>query len=203
VLLNGRPLKTMDRRALAREMAFLPQALETSFRFSTREVVAMGRYPHVGGLGLLGGDDVAAVDRALRATETAHLADRDFSTLSGGEKQRALIAAVLCQEPDVMLLDEPTAALDLHHAAHVLEMLRGFADSGITVVVVTHDLNGAAEYCDRLALLCGGRLRECGEALRVMRDELLSEVYGTSVRVFANPLSGQPMAVLPRAGGSH
>jgi iron complex transport system ATP-binding protein len=202
VLLRGEPIAAMARRALARRVAFLPQAPETSFRFRTHEVVAMGRYAYVGGFGFLGPGDVAAVERALAATETAHLAERDFSTLSGGEKQRALIAAVLCQEPQVMLLDEPTAALDLHHAAHVFGLLRGFADEGISVVLVTHDLNGAAEYCDRLALLAGGRLRECADAGRVMREDLLTDVYGTPVTVFANPVSGSPMAALPRGRGA-
>lgn len=200
VALHGTAMRSLDRRRLARELAFLPQSPETSFRFSVRQVVAMGRYPYLGAFGFLGEHDIAVVERALDETESAWLGGRNFFTLSGGEKQRVLVASILAQEPSVMLLDEPTAALDIHHRSDVLDLLRDLARKGIAVVVATHDLNAAGQFCDRLLLLSEGGVARSGSPAEVMDQQLLSDVYRANVRVVQNPITLTPMAlVLGRA----
>jgi len=197
VLLEGRPIGTLGRRQLARRLAFLPQSPETSFHFRVREVVAMGRYPHLGAFGFPGEHDVDVVERALVQTDTESLAARVFATLSGGEKQRVLIASVLAQEPAAMLLDEPTAALDIHHRSDVFDLLWRLSRSGIAVVTVTHDLNAASQFCDRLVLLKQGRVARAGRPAEVMDARLLSDAYGADVRIVDNPITSGPMAIVP------
>jgi len=196
VLLEGTPVRSFGRRRLAERLAFLPQNPEASFRFSVREVVAMGRFPYQGAFGFLTERDIAVVERALCETDTEMLGGRDFSTLSGGEKQRVLIAGILAQEPSVMLLDEPTAALDIHHCCEVMDLLWGLSRRGIAVVVVTHDLNTASQFCDRLVLLSGGRLVRSGTPGDVLEEELLCATYGAQVRVLQNPFTSCPMVTV-------
>lgn len=197
ILLGGEPVHSLGRRQLARQLAFLPQSPQTSFRFSVREVVAMGRFPYQKGFGFLTEGDVAAVNTALQETGSAELADRVFATLSGGEKQRVLVAGILAQEPSLMLLDEPTAALDIHHCSDIMDLLWRLSRKGIAVVTVTHDLNTASQFCDRLVLLSGGRLVRVGQPSEVLEEELLSEAYSARVRVLENPLTGSPMVMVP------
>ncbi len=193
VCVRGKQLRRYDRRELARVVAFLPQSPSPSFDLTVREVVGLGRYPYQSGLGLLGSRDEAVIDRTLVETECERLAGRLFSTLSGGERQRVLVAGVLAQEPELLLLDEPSASLDIHHKSHVFDLLRSLTGRGIAVVVVTHDLNMAAEFCDELFLLSNGRVARTGQPEEVMTDVLLSDVYGARLRVIEHPLSGSPM----------
>ncbi len=196
VTLDGVAVRSVRRRRLARRLAFLPQDPETSFRFAVREVVAMGRYPYLGAFGFLTGRDIQVVQSALEETATASLGDRSFFTLSGGEKQRVLIAGILAQEPSVMLLDEPTAALDIHHGSQVLDLLWGLSRRGIAVAAVTHDLNAASLFCDRLVLLSRGRVARMGTPAEVMDEALLSAIYEADVRIVRNPLTSTPMALV-------
>lgn len=197
VLIEGASLASIPRLRLARRLAFLPQSPETSFHLAVREVVAMGRHPHVGAFGFLREHDVEVVERTLRETDSAALAERSFATLSGGEKQRVLIASILSQEPAVMLLDEPTAALDLHHRAEVFDLLWRLSRTGIAIVAVTHDLNAASQFCDRLVLLSRGRIVRVGTPPDVMDQRVLADVYGADVRVVTNPVTAAPMAIVP------
>ena len=197
VEVDGKELASFPRRELARLMAFLPQSSAPAFELTVGEVVALGRYPHLGAFGLLRETDKRAVTEALRETATDQLAHRHFSTLSGGEKQRVLVASVLAQEPRIMLLDEPSAALDIHHKAEVFDLLWSLSRKEIGVVVVTHDLDAASQYCDTLALLHGGRIVETGPPARVMREELLSMAYETPVKVVGHPLTSMPMVLVP------
>jgi iron complex transport system ATP-binding protein len=196
VLLGGASVRSVGRRRLARRLAFLPQSPEAPFRYSVREVVAMGRFPYQGAFGFLAEHDIEVVERALADTDCASLGDRDFSTLSGGEKQRVLIAGILAQEPAVMLLDEPTAALDIHHCCEVMDLLWGLSRRGIAVAAVTHDLNTAGQFCDRLTLLSGGRMVRSGAPAEVLQEDLLCGTYGSQVRVAANPFTGLPMVTV-------
>lgn len=196
VRVGGRPVREVPRRELAREVAFLPQSPASSFEFTVREVVALGRHPYQGAFGLLSERDRDVVDEVLGETEAAPLADRYFSTLSGGEKQRVLVASVLAQEPRIMLLDEPGAALDVHHKSHVLDLLWSLSRRDMAVVVVTHDLNAAGRFCDRLALLREGSLVEAGPPRQVMREDMLSQAYETPVRVVEHPITSQPMVLV-------
>lgn len=192
----GRRVTEYRRRELAREVAFLPQNPASSFQFTVREVVAQGRYPYQGAFGLLGKADQKVVEETLRETDSAPLADRYFSTLSGGEKQRVLVASVLAQEPSVMLLDEPSAALDIHHKSHVFDLLWTLSRKDMAVVVVTHDLNTASQFCDELVLLRDGAKVRSGVPANVMDEDLLSDAYETPLRVVAHPITGQPMVLV-------
>jgi len=197
VALDGRPIGSFGRRQLAQRLAFLPQSPESSFPFTARQVVAMGRYPYQSGFGFVTADDARAVGDAMSKTDTGYLAGRNFMTLSGGEKQRVLLASVLAQEPGAMLLDEPTASLDIHHEADVFDVLWRLSRAGMAVVVVTHNLNLASQFCDRLLLLSGGEVVCCGRPATVLDQELLCRVYEAPLRVLTNPITRTPMVVVP------
>jgi len=197
VQLGGRDLHRFGRRALARQVAFLPQNPGPSFELTVREVVEMGRYPHQGPFGFCTEADIAIIARSLSETDSQGLADRYFSTLSGGEQQRVLVASILAQQPGLMLLDEPTASLDIHHKSQLLDLLRALSRKQIGVVVVTHDLNAAGQFCDRLALLSGGRLVRTGSPQEVLCEDLLSEVYHAPLRVIEHPAAAAPMVIAP------
>lgn len=197
ICLNDRPLGAMPRRTIARSIGFLPQESPALFDYSVDAVVRMGRYAHAPGLGVLTEEDVRAMKSALTAVEMDRLHDRPLSRLSGGERRRALIASVLAQQPDILLLDEPTAALDIHHAAAVMRLLSGFEPGGPSVVVVTHDINLAALFSDRLLLLVDGQLRADGSPGDVVRADTMRQAYGEDVLVREHPETGGPM-IVPR-----
>ena len=188
---RGRPVESWKRRALAREVAFVPQAEPFAFPMTVHSLVEMGRYPHVGVLGRAGAADDRAIESALVRAGVDHLADRSVTTLSGGERQRARIARALAQEPNTLVLDEPTAALDLRYEMETFELLRGLSrDSGITVVVATHNLNLAARYASDLVLLAEGVVTAAGPPAEVIRRETLEGVYGWPVTVSPHPGPG-------------
>ena len=194
VLLDGRPLSALHNRERARILAFLPQTVAPAFTLTAAEVVILGRYPHLGPLGTPSGRDREIVLRCMRETETEHLRHRDFGTLSGGERQRVLLASILAQEPDLLLLDEPTAALDIHHQAGIFALLRGLARNGYGVAVVTHDLNVAGQFCDRLVLMSSrARIVAQGAPPEVLTPDLLSEAYESSIVVTEHPITGTPL----------
>lgn len=193
---SGQDIADYHRRELARKIAFLPQNPQCSFQFTVHEIVAQGRFPYQGAFGLLSEAGEQVVQNALRETECEEFADRYFSTLSGGEKQRVLVASVLAQQPDVMLLDEPAAALDIHHKSHISDLLWSLSRQGITVVMVTHDLNTASQFCDELILLRDGELARSGPPDQVMDEQLIADTYGTPVRVVPHPVTNHPMVLV-------
>lgn len=156
--LDGRPLATWPNRARARQLAFVPQSVDTPFEFTGRELVTMGRHPHRGRGGALQADDEAAIERALGAVDAAAFADRRVTTLSGGEQRRIAVARALATEAPLLLLDEPTNNLDLEHALQLVGMLRRLATAGRGALVASHDLNLIAPHCDRVVLLHQGRV---------------------------------------------
>jgi iron complex transport system ATP-binding protein len=197
VCLAGRDMAATDRREIARTLGYLPQNIPYAFDYAVEEVVSMGRFPHLEGLGFLTAADHRVVDESLRKTETLPFRGRSLSRLSGGERQRVFLASVLAQEPRVLLLDEPTASLDIHHQAQFFRLLRRLAGEGIAVAVVTHDLNVASFYCTRLLLMRNGA-RACeGDAEAVLRQDILSAVYGEALTV-QRDAAGRPI-VLPAA----
>ncbi len=196
VTLDGRPLGSIRSAELARLRAVLPQASVVQFAFTARQVVGLGRAPWAR---QPGGDDAAAVDAAMAAAGVAHLAGRSYLTLSGGEAARVALARVLAQDAPVVLLDEPTASLDLRHQEAAMAVARGLADAGRAVMVVLHDLNLAAAHTDRMGLMDGGRLVACGPPGDVLRAELLSPLYGIPVAVVPHPRRTCPLVV---AGGA-
>jgi len=180
VWIGGRPIEQLTRRDLARRVAVVPQETHTTFDFSVIDMVLMGRYPHLGPFELEGAADLEIARDALTATGTAALETRAFATLSGGEKQRVVIASALAQASDMLLLDEPTAALDLRYQFEIATLLRRLnAQRGTTLIVSTHDLNLAAALCQRVVLLKQGRVLAQGateETLTAANIRLLYDV---------------------------
>jgi iron complex transport system ATP-binding protein len=162
--------------AFAKEVAYVPQSLQSEFPFSAGQVVLMGRSPHVSGM-FESDEDRAAATRAMALTDTTHLSGRDFRTLSGGEKQRTILAAALAQDPKVLLLDEPTSSLDLSHQVALYRILQDLCRGGMLVVAVTHDLNLAGMYASRLILLRAGRVAADGPPAVVMQPDTIAQVF--------------------------
>jgi len=192
VILHDRPIAHWKAMALARERAVMPQDHAVRFAFSVEEVVAMGRLPHPADPVR----DAVRVDQALDQAEMARLRHREVQTLSGGEAARATFARVLTQDTPLLLLDEPTAALDLRHQERTLRTVRGLADEGACVIVVLHDLNLAAGYADRIVLLEQGRVAADGTPDQVLTREHIERVYQQSVVVLRHPLRDVPLVVV-------
>jgi iron complex transport system ATP-binding protein len=200
---NGRPLASWGRDALAREVGVVPQGEEAVFPMCVREMVAMGRYPHLGAWRREADTDRRAVQEAMRRCDVLDLAARPLTTLSGGERQRARLARALAQEAATLALDEPTAALDIAHEMAIFELLRDLGHAGKTVLVVTHNVNLAARYADHLVLLAGGRLAAEGTPAQVLTRETIERVYGWPVEIVPHPGPGPDAGapqVVPLAG---
>jgi len=196
VTLQGRPLADWAGQARARRLAVLPQVSSLGFSFKVEEVVAMGRMPHGTGQRR----DAEIVEGALQAADAAHLIGRSYLALSGGERQRVHLARVLAQlwpgeEGSTLLLDEPTSMLDPLHQHTTLEAVRRFADCGAAVLVILHDLNLAARYCDRILLLESGRCHALATPLEVLTPVALKAVFGIDVLVQAHPERGHPLII--------
>jgi iron complex transport system ATP-binding protein len=182
-----------NRAALARQVAYVPQTASIDFPFSVRELVLMGRSPHLGILGLAGAADREIARQALAFTHIDHLADRRLNQISGGERQRAQIARAICQQPDIILLDEPTAALDLAHQVRIMDLMETLIhERRTTVVMVSHDINLAALYADRLLLLKEGREVSSGPPGAVLTYDTLEAAYGCPVLVDTGPVGDAP-----------
>jgi len=200
VRVAGRSLREYKPLELARMLAVVPQLSVPAFAFTVRETVEMGRHPHQHGFGALTAKDRAAVDEAIELTDISHLQKRAIDRLSSGELQRVTIARALAQRPRVLLLDEPTAHLDIGHQLDIFELLvRLQREQDMAVLCISHDLNLAAEYCGRLLLFSVGKVYASGSAAEVVTADNLGAVYGALVRVEANPYSGQPFVLHTRA----
>ncbi|MCJ1676236.1 ABC transporter ATP-binding protein [Streptomyces sp. APSN-46.1] len=195
VLLGGEDLYSLSAREGARRLAALPQEAVTEFDFTVAEVVAMGRLPHQRSVARTTDEDRKACEAALVRVGAGHLADRGFLTLSGGEKQRVLIARALAQQPRVLVLDEPTNHLDIAQQLEVLALVRG---SGLTVLTALHDLNLAALHCDLLYVIDSGRIVASGAPHDVLTPELLAEVFGVRAHRVPHPESGAVQLLFDR-----
>jgi iron complex transport system ATP-binding protein len=199
VSLDGADLRTVPRASVARRMAMVPQETQLAFEYTVLEMATMGRYPHLGAFEIEGPEDLEIAREALRATGTDHLASRLFNTLSGGEKQRVVIAGALAQAPEILLLDEPTASLDLAYQLEIRSILRSLnRERDLTIVVSTHDLNFAASLCRELVLLHQGRVLASGPTEAMLEASLIRKLYGVDVDITANPRTGQ-ITVVPVA----
>jgi iron complex transport system ATP-binding protein len=184
------PVASWGRRPMARRVGVVPQTEEGVFPLSVRELVAMGRYPHLGPWRREGAADREAIEEAMRRCDVLQFADRRVSTLSGGERQRARVARALAQQPACLALDEPTAALDVRHEMAIFELLREMNARGVTVVLVTHHLNLAARYADRLIVLDQGRVVADGTPEAVLTRDLVERVWGWPARIARHPGPG-------------
>lgn len=183
VSLLGRPLSALSRREIAQRIAFLPQETHSDFAFTVRELVAMGRIPHLGRFRPEGPADVLAIERALDQTSTSAFVDRLASELSGGERQRVLLARAIAQTTDVLLLDEPTSSLDVAHQLEIIRLLRDLAREGRAVAIALHDLSLAARFADRVIVLSGGKVAAQGTPRDVVTPELLERHFRIRARV--------------------
>jgi len=189
----NRTLENYTRKDLAQTMAFVPQMMPVDFPFSVLEVVLMGRSPYMGMLGVEQEEDLKIAEQALAFTGVEHLAHRKLDQLSGGEQQRVFVARAICQEPEIILLDEPTASLDLAHQIRLMDLMEKLKnETGITVVMVSHDVNLAAMYCDRLLLLKNGKMVCLGPPDEVLTFQTLEAAYGCTLLVDESPLGNVP-----------
>jgi iron complex transport system ATP-binding protein len=195
VLIDGKPLKSYSASALALKRAVLPQQTILTFAFSALEVVLMGRNPHLKD-GWPNKEDERIAEHAMEVTETTAFAQRKFPSLSGGEQSRVTLARVLAQEAPLLLLDEPTSSLDVRHQEQVMATARRLAAAGACVLVILHDLNLAAAYANRIAVLHKGSLVACDAPAAVLRPELLKEVFECEFDVL--PIETDRPYVLPR-----
>jgi iron complex transport system ATP-binding protein len=199
VSLDGVPLSTFSRRDVARRIAVVPQETHVTFDFTVLEIVLMGRYAHLGAFALEGPDDLAIARRALASTGTGSLASRQFATLSGGEKQRVVVAGALAQSSDILLLDEPTTALDLGFQLEMASLLaRLNNEHGTTMILSTHDLNFAAMLCTELVLMKSGRVLASGPTKDVLTASNIRQLYGVDADVSFHPRAGH-LTVVPLA----
>ncbi len=197
VLLDGKSLSEWSTREVARQLALLPQSPVLATDMSVEELVWMGRSPHQGLFGLPTLEDRQAVEKAIEETGITALAKRQVGLLSGGERQRAWLAMALAQQPQVLLLDEPTTFLDLHHQLEVLDLIRYLNhEHGLTVIMVLHDLNQAARYAHRVCVLKDGQVFGDGAPADILTPETLREVFQIDGRVMEGP-DGSGMVIVP------
>jgi iron complex transport system ATP-binding protein len=197
VRLGDRVLSSMTRRELARHVAVVPQETHPAFDYTVLEMVLMGRHPHLSVFQLEGPADFEIARQALDATGTGHLAARNYMTLSGGEKQRVVIASALAQSTEILLLDEPTASLDLRYQLDVASLLaRLNRDHDVTMVLATHDLNLAAALCERLVVMRDGRILTAGPTREVLTGETVRQLYDVDADVQFHERAGH-LTVIP------
>ena len=190
VRLEGSDLMSLSPRGVAAAIALVPQIAPYTYGFTSIELVLMGRYPHLGRFEIEGREDDRIARDAMRLTETEQFAGRTLDTLSGGERQRVFVARALAQQPRILLMDEPTANLDVLHQLKVFDLVRRLVGDGLTAVAAIHDLNMAARYCDKLVLLSGGRVLAEGSPDEVLTPETIESAFGVKSAVYQDPITG-------------
>jgi iron complex transport system ATP-binding protein len=197
VRLGGHDVSKLSRRSIARSLGYLPQETASLYDFTVEEIVRMGRYPHTKGFGSLDKNDHRVIQQSLQLTEMEALAFRPLSRLSGGERKRAFLASVLAQKPQILLLDEPTGALDIHYQVQFFRLLHELARDGMSIAVATHEINLASLFSDTLFVLSKGKPVKSGPPGQVLTPSTVKAVYGESVFMGRHPRTDRP-AVFPQ-----
>ncbi|NOQ97131.1 MAG: ATP-binding cassette domain-containing protein [Calditrichae bacterium] len=197
ISVRNKPLESYTRKELARIMGYVQQNFSTAYNYSVMDIILMGRFPYQRVWTFESRLDREIALKAMETTDCIHLKEREFATLSGGEKQLVILASALAQEPDILLLDEPTAALDLKHQFHFYQILKKLQfQQQKTVISVTHDVNLASQFCNRIIILKDGTVRADGPVKEVLQAQLIQEIYGIPVQVIPHPESNLPV-ILP------
>ncbi|MCL1972690.1 MAG: ABC transporter ATP-binding protein [Endomicrobia bacterium] len=196
IFINGHDVYASSKKILSKTVSFMPQNIETNFPFTVEEFVMLGRYPYMNIFKIPSQKDYAAVNEVLKFAGADVFAKRYINELSGGEKQRVLIAQTIAQETDIIIFDEPTSHLDIGSQADILNILRVLNKKyGKTIVVTLHDLNAAGEFCDFLILMEEGSIRNTGHPEKVLNYKDIEQVYKTTVVVKTNPMSSKPYVI--------
>lgn len=190
VYLNGKAISTMPTRSIAKELAMLPQTYDTNLNMTVYDLVEQGRFPHVGALKMLRKQDHQAIQHALALTNLSRFKDRSMDELSGGERQRAWLALALAQSTDVLLLDEPTTFLDVHHQIVLLDLIKRLnREEGKTIIMVLHDINHALKYADKVIIIKDKKIYQIGNPKKVLNEKTLEEVFGIKASLFVDRVS--------------
>ncbi len=193
---QGHPLASYGKRRLAREIALVPQEYWVNFPYTAREMVMMGRYPHMSRFSVPSAADMAHIERILDVCDARHLSERYMTELSGGEKQRVVFARAMAQDTPVFLLDEPCANLDVKHALHLLDLAADrVKNQGATVIAVMHDINLAVRYADALVLMKSGRVVATGNTSDVLAEATLRDIFDVEARIFKEPYLNAPQVM--------
>lgn len=197
ILIENKELKSLKSKEVARKLSFVPQNTAIDFDFTALDVVMMGRSPYLRLFQNEGAEDYRIAQQAMEITNTWHLKSMNINEISGGERQRVIIARALAQQAGIMLMDEPISQLDIHHQIELMDTVKSLViDSGVTVVAVLHDLNIAAQYSDEIILMDNGQIVSMGSPDKVITEENVKKVYGLNASVINNPITGKPH-VLP------
>lgn len=196
IRLQNKPLQEYARKHLAKLLGFVPQNFSTVFSYSVSDIVMMGRYPHLSAFSPESPADHLIVEKSMKLTDVWHYRLRQFGELSGGEKQRVVLASAMAQEPKILLLDEPTSSLDIKYQYQFYRILHELQGRGLIIVVVTHDINLAARYCRRLILLKNGKVVVDGAPEKVITKKMMESVYEVGVEILSHPVDGKPLLTL-------
>lgn len=191
VRLAGQDIYLVGQKRVAQQVATVPQEMTIAFDFTVQEVVLMGRTPHLKRFTGEDAADFSIVEQAMRRARVLHLKERSITQLSGGEKQKVIIAQALAQRPELLLLDEPTSHLDIHHQLEILDLVQSLSQRGVAVIASFHDLNLAAQYCDYILLLSGGRLRVTGTPEEIFTADRIKEHFGVTVAIARSEATGK------------
>ena len=195
ILLRQQDMAQLNNRQIARQISVLPQAQTNPEGLTVRQLVEYGRTPYVSHWGKLSATDNQIVDRVMHEMSIQSLAETSIEALSGGQQQRAWLAMVLAQDTDIIMLDEPTTYLDISYQIELMKLIRELKEKGKSIIVVLHDLNQAARYCDLLVVLKSGELKMMGTPSEVMTEAMLANIFDVQAKVIADPIAGSPMCV--------
>ena len=195
ILLRQQDMMHLSGRQIARQISVLPQAQTNPEGLTVRQLVEYGRTPYVSQWGKLSAVDQQIVDRVMSEMSIQSLAETSLEALSGGQQQRAWLAMVLAQDTDIIMLDEPTTYLDISYQIELMTLIRGLKEQGKSLIVVLHDLNQAARYCDLLVVLKSGELKAMGTPEQVMTEAMLADIFEVQAKVITDPIAGSPMCI--------